>query len=649
MAAAVAEQQQEWRVDQEEEEAEPLKGRQQQQQRINPTSYAEAAAMEPPPPSANGNGSHGLFPALTEKPQMTEEEDDEPPVEIPDSSTDTIQSNNVSSEAVNDTNGYTITTTISRTVIVPEEKNKEVVVAQSSTSVGIREVRQETEVVLESVYQKAATQEFFCPNCQSCIQKVVLRDRDAAAAAAAKPAASRPQRAYTFRCADCFAFLIPVGNWIFGSRGQDADDDDIITDQVDTDVPRRTPPPRGSLPNKAPSTVVAPPSAVPSLALPDHGKAQLDGSTSQPKPVHSEIAGQEENGHVSVTSRDPSVTGFDVGFNRPPTGDSEISINNKEPRQPGKDSDNVEVVIDEGKVSVDVTKDKHKGSKGILGVLISKLPGMGAQQLGELNQGLLDVIEDDAHKTGSQLPVSSPTTGEAPAPVPGTSEIVVVTSQPPTVRPPRVAWEWDILKSIVYGGLAELITSLSIVTSAASADTETLKILAIGVANLIGGLFILTTNIWDLRCEQPRKLVTSIETQEEAEVDRYCDNLGKRTNFKRHTFFAVLSFLMFGLVPPVVYGFSFKESDDRDYKIAATAVVSLVCIFLLAIGKAHAQKPPKTYLKSVAFYVTAGVMASGVSFLAGELFKKVMDDLGTFAPVAEAPPAASVLGNWASY
>ncbi|CAN0897942.1 Membrane protein of ER body-like protein [Linum grandiflorum] len=166
------------------------------------------------------------------------------------------------------TNGYTITTTISRTVILPEEKNKEVVVAQSSTSVCVRGVRQETEVVLESVYQKAATQEFFCPNCQSCIQKVVLRNRDAAA----KP-------------------------------------------------------------------------------------------------------------------------------------------------------------------------------------------------------------------------------------------------------------------------------------------------------------------IWDLRCEQPKKLVTSIETQEEAEVDRYCDKLGKRTNFKHHTFFAVLSFLMFGLLPPVVYGFSFKETDGRDYKIAATAVVSLVCVF----------------------------------------------------------------------
>ncbi|CAN1269590.1 Membrane protein of ER body 1 [Linum perenne] len=558
MAAAVAEQHHQWRMEEGEgEEEEPLKGRQQQK---NPTTYAQVAAMEPP--SSNGNGSHE--PSTIEKPpQPIIEEADEKPVEA----SDTFHSNGSSDAGTN--GGYTVTTT---TVILPTEvegKNKEEVltVASSSSTVSIREVKQVEEVVLESVYQKPATQEFFCPNCQSCIQKVILRDREAELNAAKPAAPSRPQK--RFRCADCFAFLIPVGNWIFG-RGQDDADYENLTDQA-SKVPST-----GAVPGQG-----KPPSAVPSPALPVHGKAPLSGSTSEPKPGSSELAGDESNGDVSVTSRDPSVTG-------------------KSPHQPGNDSDKIEVVIRKGEEdSVDVTKHKHKG--------------------------------------------------EAPVPVPGTSGVNIGTSQQPTIRPPRAAREWDILKSIVYGGLAELITSLSIVTSAASADTETPKILAIGVANLIGGIFILTTNIWDLRCEQPRKLINSIEAHDDqagAEVDRYCDNLGKRTNFKRHTFFAVLSFLVFGLIPPVVYGFSFKETDDRDYKIAASAAVSLVCVFLLAIGKAHVQKPPRTYLKSVAFYVTAGVMASGVSFLAGELFKKVMDDLGTFAPpVGEAPPAA----NWVTY
>ena len=32
---------------------------------------------------------------------------------------------------------------------------------------------------------------------------------------------------------------------------------------------------------------------------------------------------------------------------------------------------------------------------------------------------------------------------------------------------------WEVLKSIVYGGLAEILASLSVVTSAASADATT--------------------------------------------------------------------------------------------------------------------------------------------------------------------------------
>ncbi|CAN1182681.1 hypothetical protein LINPERPRIM_LOCUS20634 [Linum perenne] len=70
-------------------------------------------------------------------------------------------------------------TTISKTVILPiqvEEKHKEEVViaasSSSSSTISIREVWQVEELVLESVYQKPATHEFFFPNCQSCIHKV---------------------------------------------------------------------------------------------------------------------------------------------------------------------------------------------------------------------------------------------------------------------------------------------------------------------------------------------------------------------------------------------------------------------------------------------------------------------------------------------
>ncbi|KAJ6672979.1 hypothetical protein OIU85_014231, partial [Salix viminalis] len=52
----------------------------------------------------------------------------------------------------------------------------------------------------------------------------------------------------------------------------------------------------------------------------------------------------------------------------------------------------------------------------------------------------------------------------------------------------------EILKSIVYGGLIESITSLGVVSSAAGASAGTLNIIALGLANLIGGLFIIGHN-----------------------------------------------------------------------------------------------------------------------------------------------------------
>nr|KYP59406.1 hypothetical protein KK1_014841 [Cajanus cajan] len=66
---------------------------------------------------------------------------------------------------------------------------------------------------------------------------------------------------------------------------------------------------------------------------------------------------------------------------------------------------------------------------------------------------------------------------------------------PPPPPVPEDSKGWEILKSVVYGGLAELLASLSVVTSAASADATTLSIVALGIANLIGGLSVLGHNV----------------------------------------------------------------------------------------------------------------------------------------------------------
>nr|KJB52464.1 hypothetical protein B456_008G262700 [Gossypium raimondii] len=182
--------------------------------------------------------------------------------------------------------------------------------------------------------------------------------------------------------------------------------------------------------------------------------------------------------------------------------------------------------------------------------------------------------------------------------------------------------EWEILKSIVYGGLIESITSLGVVSSAAGAGAGTLNVLALGVANLIGGLIVICHNLRELKNDQPRA--------SDVEEDRYQVLLGRRQNFKLHAFVAILSFLIFGLVPPVVYGFSFRNSDDKDFKLAAMAGASLICIILLALGKGHVRKPNRAYFRTVFYYVSLGITASGISYVVGQLLKKLAEQLGLF-------------------
>ncbi|XP_057469608.1 LOW QUALITY PROTEIN: membrane protein of ER body-like protein [Actinidia eriantha] len=208
----------------------------------------------------------------------------------------------------------------------------------------------------------------------------------------------------------------------------------------------------------------------------------------------------------------------------------------------------------------------------------------------------------------------------------------------------------EIIKSMVYGGLIEAIASLGIVSSAAGADAATLNILALGVANLIGGLFLMLHNLWDLKNNRSSGASNQVT---EGAADRYKELLGRKENFLLHATVAVLSFLIFGLLPPVVYGFSFRESGNRDFKLVTVAVASLLSIIILAIGKAYVQRPPKSYLKTIIYFVIMGFMASGISYAAGDLIKKLLDKLGWFnssvvltMPVLETIP---VQPGWGSY
>ncbi|ESW06124.1 hypothetical protein PHAVU_010G021700 [Phaseolus vulgaris] len=225
----------------------------------------------------------------------------------------------------------------------------------------------------------------------------------------------------------------------------------------------------------------------------------------------------------------------------------------------------------------------------------------------------------------------------------GSGEVSIIVTDPSTSVTPGIIIRrteagresnkgWEVLKSIVYGGLAEILASLSVVTSAASADATTLSIVALGIANLIGGFTVLTHNLRDLKASKAREEGSE---RDDAEVDKYYELLGNRENFYLHAFVAVLSFLIFGLVPPIVYGFSFRESDDKDMKLAAVAGASLICITLLAIAKTYTQRNNNSfmsYFKSVTFYVTSGVLASLLTYVAGAQMKKLVEQLGWFQP-----------------
>ncbi|KAK3128154.1 hypothetical protein QOZ80_6BG0457670 [Eleusine coracana subsp. coracana] len=225
---------------------------------------------------------------------------------------------------------------------------------------------------------------------------------------------------------------------------------------------------------------------------------------------------------------------------------------------------------------------------------------------------------------------------------------------PPTPVPASDRDEWNILKAIVYGGLVESITSLSVVSAAAASGAKTLDIFVLGIANLIGGLPIIFHNIADLR-----NLGDANENDEQ--VGHYWLQLGRRSKYQLHMIIALLSYILFGLLPPVIYGFSFRKSDNRENKMMVVAAASLACVALLAIGKAHVKRP-RTYFTTLLYYLSIGLCGSGLSYVAGVLITRLLAhfgliDQGGSAPSATPAPPGLLLPDamgtaataWASY
>lgn len=136
--------------------------------------------------------------------------------------------------------------------------------------------------------------------------------------------------------------------------------------------------------------------------------------------------------------------------------------------------------------------------------------------------------------------------------------------------------------------------------------------------------------LWDLK-DDCYKFSTQ-QTNDQQPRTKYKELLGLVEHFPMHVFFAILSFLVFGIIPPMAYGYSFQKTNDKDFTMLVVAIASLVCVGLLAIFKGYIDRCNGFvgYLKTIMYYLTTAVTVSGVSYVAGNLVMRFIEEVGWF-------------------
>ncbi|XP_050252696.1 membrane protein of ER body 1-like isoform X25 [Quercus robur] len=455
-----------------------------------------------------------------------------------------------------------------------------------------------TELYFEALYNKPGKHAFYCPNCKACIDKVLLQSTEDVLIPR-----RRERDDYELRCPSCFEFLKPIGDWIFRKPAtSEPGIHEVLsnvakpTDSRIQELPSNEAKPTESRSYEIPSNETKPTDTRIYKIPPDEAK-----------PTDSRSYEIPSNGAKPTDSRIYEIPPAEA---KPTNSRSyEILSNAVKPT----DSRIYKIPLDEAKPT---------------------------------SSRIYVIPPDGAKPTDSKI---SEIPFDEPKPTEGEQVIVVDPSPLPETTPSQQGVvKYEILKSLVYGGLIELITSLGVVTSAASADATTLNIVALALANLITGVFLIGHNLQELKNDQSTVVLNETDEQ----VDRYQELLGQKRNFVLHASVAILSFLVFGLVPPVVYGFSFYQSDNRNLKLAVAAAAGLLCITVLAIVKAYTQKPSKwsIYITTILYYLSIGIGASGISYLAGYLVRKLIEKLGWFeSSVATIQPMSFEKLAWESY
>lgn len=528
-----------------------------------------------------------------------------------------------------------------------------------------------SELDLEKVLEEQETHDLFCPNCHSCITKrVILRKRkrrvqdfqyeerpeklharpNIVASSTEIAEASHDDGPEVFRCLSCFSFFVPTENGfsifrIFRRREgsvnvqvpniQSSGQTSTVDGNWFSSIFRP-----GSSRNKVNEADT--PQVQPQLDVSFGGDHNLEGITALPMPESVEI----EESYASKGNLHSAAAQFPVVIEVSSGADQSRNENKNALALPVSETanagDNYSTIL---KINSD--------DDDIMPVIINKPARTGGIDQNNHDIGIIPsatvflphdddmikpivVVEPSSSQGSSQKDLSISISAAQPTVfLPLGGDVQINVSNPMLVEPRREN-EWEVLKSIVYGGLIESITSLGVISSAAGAKTSTLNVVALGLANLIGGFFVILHDLSELKSGPPAN-------QHDEQTGRYWKLLGRKSNFGLHATVAIMSYIFFGLLPPIIYGFSFRERDIKEDKLIAVASSSLLCIALLSIGKAYVSEP-KSYIKTFLYYIGLGFSASGLSFVAGVLIHRFLDQLGLFQhdPPLPLPPPPSI-------
>ncbi|KAM6564881.1 hypothetical protein CsatB_024879 [Cannabis sativa] len=478
-------------------------------------------------------------------------------------------------------------------------------------------LREKTTEELRELYlaklceEKPGPHEFYCPNCKTCITKVLVRDREVEIRPST-PAPPRSNRVQSSRCTSCLSFLLIPAGWFIPKWSNAADND---SDEEVAELPSYTLQDAPASHEQSNEAATSQPSA------PKQSVVAREPARDNTKPEQNVSRGGTWIDRLLPFNKTEIIPGHGTRpqlteqllpatttpVTKPSPNDStkDKAVENiSDFQSPVPHDDKITFPDHSSGVTVNVITNPSTSET----VTVTTTRGPEQHSEIETSEGKLNAAVGDKQKGPPEDVRTDSTT------------ITITSERTPLIQQQRSPASWDIVKSIVYGGLAESLTSLGIVTSAASGNATTLNILGLALANLVGGLFILGHNLWELKDDKSK--IPSSDTDEH--VDRYEEVLGKKENFALHALVAIISFIIFGLVPPLVYGFSFRESNDKDFKLAAVAAASLVCITILSIAKTYALKTSK-YIQTVTYYIAIGLAVSGASYLAGVLINRLLE------------------------